>query len=304
VSGPDDLDAELAELTRQARAWVEWAYDTGAAGLPSEGDADALLRSLDAPARAPKAGRPMRGAGAPRGVTGQRPATAVERPAQQPAPPAPPAETASAAGGNASAAAPADAGERRRQLKLLADEVATCTRCPLHEARQQTVFERGSPEAELVFVGEGPGAQEDAQGLPFVGPAGQLLDKMIAAMGYQPDDVYICNIVKCRPPRNRKPTEDEIAACTPYLRRQLELVQPRVMVALGATGVQGLLGTTTGITRLRGTWKLYRGRVPLMPTFHPAYLLRSPEKKRDVWSDLKEVMSKLGRTPPAKKQGS
>ena len=183
---------------------------------------------------------------------------------------------------------------------MLTQEVSGCTLCSLHTDRTQTVFARGNPAAELMFVGEGPGAEEDRQGLPFVGAAGQLLDKMIVAMGYQPSDVYIANIVKCRPPGNRKPTEDEATACTPYLREQIELVSPKVIVALGATGVQGLLGARVGITRMRGTWKTYRGRIPLMPTFHPAYLLRSPEKKRDVWNDLQEVMRKLSKTPPGR----
>ena len=183
----------------------------------------------------------------------------------------------------------------------MADEVKACTKCRLHESRTNTAFARGNPDSELVFIGEGPGAEEDRQGLPFVGAAGQLLDKMIVAMGYQRDDVYIANIVKCRPPKNRKPEADEIAACAPYLEEQLALVDPKAMVALGGTGVQGLIGTRMGITRMRGTWKLYRGRIPLMPTFHPAYLLRSPDKKRDVWNDLKQVMRKLGKKPPQKR---
>jgi DNA polymerase len=190
--------------------------------------------------------------------------------------------------------------ERRVKLAVIADEVASCTRCGLHATRTQTVFARGNPLAELCFVGEGPGADEDAQGLPFVGKAGQLLDKMIAAMGYERDEVYICNIVKCRPPENRKPEPSEIASCQPYLTAQLGLLRPRVIVALGATAVQGLTGTGEGITRMRGKWKLYKGTTPIMPTFHPAYLLRQPEAKRDVWSDLQLVMKFLGKSPPAK----
>jgi DNA polymerase len=195
-----------------------------------------------------------------------------------------------------------DPEERNSRLALLDQNVKGCTRCVLHQQRTQTVFARGNPDAELMFVGEGPGRDEDLQGFPFVGKAGQLLDRMIGAMGYQPDEVYIANIVKCRPPDNRKPEPDEIAACVPYLREQIELVQPTVMVALGATGVQGLLGTSMGITRMRGNWKLYDGRIPLMPTFHPAYLLRQPEKKREVWDDLQQVMKRLGKAPPAKKR--
>ncbi len=216
--------------------------------------------------------------------------------ARSPAPAATPASTANA---------PVE--ERRRSLAVLADEVAACTRCDLHKTRTKTAFARGNPAAELVFIGEGPGAQEDLQGAPFVGPAGQLLDKMIAAMGYDRDDVYVMNVVKCRatekqnPKKDRKPEPDEMAACKPFFERQFELLEPKVIVALGATAVQGITGASMGITRMRGTWRLYKG-IPLMPTFHPAYLLRSPEKKREVWDDLKQVMLRLGKEPlPAKK---
>jgi uracil-DNA glycosylase len=170
----------------------------------------------------------------------------------------------------------------------------------LHEKRRQTVFSRGDPFAELAFVGEGPGAEEDAQGAPFVGPAGLLLDRMIAAMGYHRDAVYVANIVKCRPPNNRKPEPEEMASCMPYLVQQLGMVKPKVIVALGATAVQGLCGTTEGITRMRGKWKLYKGSIPIMPTFHPAYLLRTPSAKREVWADLQEVMKHLGRPAPSR----
>jgi DNA polymerase len=149
-----------------------------------------------------------------------------------------------------------------------------------------------------MFVGEGPGEEEDRQGLPFVGAAGQLLDKMIAAMQLGRDDVYVCNIVKCRPPQNRKPDMEEMSQCMPFLAEQIAIIKPRVMVALGATAVQGLLGTSEGITRLRGQWKLYRGKIPVMPTFHPAYLLRQPQAKREVWKDLQEVLRQLASGPP------
>jgi DNA polymerase len=144
-----------------------------------------------------------------------------------------------------------------------------------------------------MFIGEGPGEEEDLQGLPFVGPAGQLLDRMIGAMKLERDAVYVCNIVKCRPPKNRKPELDEMQRCMPYLDQQIAVLEPKVIVALGATAVQGLLGTSEGITRLRGQWKLYRGRTPVMPTFHPAFLLRQPGSKREVWQDLQEVMRML-----------
>ena len=282
---------ELAHIARQVRAWAEWSRECGGDGLVSEAPTAELLDQLSAGAPAP-VGRPRKQA---------RPIAPVgERVAAPPAPPPAPPLTAVRGADERSARALAP-GDRKRRLQVLTEEVSQCTRCVLHEDRTQTVFARGNPDADLMFVGEGPGFEEDRQGYPFVGPAGQLLDKMIAAMGYHRDDVYIANIVKCRPPKNRKPTEDETASCAAYLREQIELVSPKVMVALGATGVQGLLGTRMGITRMRGTWKTYRGRIPLMPTFHPAYLLRSPEKKRDVWNDLQEVMRKLGKEPPSKK---
>jgi uracil-DNA glycosylase len=184
-------------------------------------------------------------------------------------------------------------------LEAIAAEAAACTSCALHEGRHHSVFSRGTGTSGVMFVGEGPGEEEDRQGQPFVGPAGQLLDRMILAMQLARDDVYVCNIVKCRPPKNRKPEPDEMARCLPFLDRQLEILEPRVIVALGATAVQGLLGTTEGITRLRGQWKLYRGKVPVMPTFHPAYLLRTPQAKREVWKDLQEVLRRLKEGPGA-----
>jgi DNA polymerase len=197
---------------------------------------------------------------------------------------------------SALASAPSPASAVR--LPQLAVEVAACTRCGLASTRTQTVFARGNPHARLCFVGEAPGADEDAQGLPFVGRAGQLLDRMIGAMGLAPQtDVYICNILKCRPPGNRRPEPEEMAACFPYLHEQLDLVRPRVIVALGNTAVAALLDTKLGITKLRGQWKLYRG-VLVMPTYHPSYLLRpSPQQadaKRQTWEDLQLVMKELG----------
>jgi uracil-DNA glycosylase len=184
-------------------------------------------------------------------------------------------------------------------LSALAEEVKGCERCELHRTRTQTVFARGTGSSGLCFIGEGPGVDEDAQGLPFVGAAGQLLDKMIAAMGLDRDEVYVCNIVKCRPPKNRKPERLEMQACSGFLARQLDFIAPKVIVALGGTAVEGLLGLS-GIVRLRGQWRLYRGEIPVMPTFHPAYLLRQPEAKREVWNDLKLVLDHLGRPLPAR----
>lgn len=183
---------------------------------------------------------------------------------------------------------------------MLATQVRDCQKCGLARTRTQTVFARGTGASGLCFVGEGPGADEDAQGFPFVGKAGQLLDRMIEAMGFSRDEVYICNIVKCRPPDNRKPEPEEMSQCMPYLNEQLALVEPQVIVALGATAVLGLLGTSGGITRLRGRWRLYQGKIPVMPTFHPAYLLRTPSAKREVWEDLQAVLRQMGRPVPGR----
>lgn len=197
------------------------------------------------------------------------------------------------------------------QLAVLDERhVRGCVRCELHAGRTQTVFGVGRARPELVFVGEGPGADEDAQGQPFVGRAGQLLTRMIAAMTLTREQVYICNVVKCRPPANRTPTEDEMHACSPYLWRQLAILRPRVIVALGRPAAQTLLATTTPISRLRGEFHdfpppalSHLGLPPakLMPTFHPAYLLREPDEKAKVWDDLKQVMRWLGIAIPAAK---
>ncbi|MBV9887719.1 MAG: uracil-DNA glycosylase [Acidobacteria bacterium] len=173
------------------------------------------------------------------------------------------------------------------------DDIGDCTRCKLHKGRNKIVFADGDPKAKLVFVGEGPGRDEDMQGLPFVGRAGKLLTQMIEAMGLQRTDVYICNVVKCRPPENRLPEPDEIKTCSPFLLRQLEVIDPKVIVALGACAAQTLLQTTRGISHFRGQWQDFGGR-KLMATYHPAYLLRNPPAKADVWKDLQMVMAELG----------
>jgi uracil-DNA glycosylase len=182
----------------------------------------------------------------------------------------------------------------KKTLDDIRRELGDCRRCKLCSGRKQIVFGSGSPKARLVFVGEGPGAEEDAQGLPFVGAAGQLLTKMISAMGLRREDVYICNVVKCRPPGNRNPEPDEIAACEPFLRAQLQSIGPEVVVALGKFAAQTLLREGTPITRLRGQWRTYQG-MKLMPTFHPAYLLRNPAEKKPCWEDLKAVMAVLAK---------
>lgn len=189
-------------------------------------------------------------------------------------------------------------------------EVRGCTRCPLHAGRRQTVFGVGDPQAELMFIGEGPGADEDRLGEPFVGRAGQLLTRMIAAMALTRDQVYITNVVKCRPPGNRTPTPVEMQACAPFLWRQIALIRPRVIVALGRPAAQTLLGTTAPIGRLRGQFHdfpppahegLDLPPCRLMPTYHPAYLLRTPSEKAKAWEDLKQVMRFLGIPVPGER---
>jgi len=177
-------------------------------------------------------------------------------------------------------------------LKIHTD-LGDCTRCKLHRGRTKLVFGDGNPKAELVFVGEGPGRDEDAQGLPFVGRAGKLLTQMIEAMGLQRQDVYICNVVKCRPPDNRTPEKDEVETCSPFLLRQLDAISPKVIVCLGSVAAQTLLETNRGISHFRGQWLEFRGR-KLMATYHPAYLLRNPSAKGEVWKDLQKVMAVLG----------
>jgi DNA polymerase len=273
---------ELRFLTRALRAHVQWQAATGATGLEraSEATRTAALAEPRAPEQVAEAV--------------PEPSEALDRARERPPEPA-----------RERLPEPArerlPEPERQRQLQVLAEAVRPCTRCRLSEHRKQTVFARGNGSSGVCFVGEGPGADEDAQGFPFVGKAGQLLDRMIEAMGLARDDVYVCNVVKCRPPDNRKPEPDEMAACMPYLNEQLDLVAPQVIVALGATAVQGLFGTTEGITRMRGKWKTLRDQIPVMPTFHPAYLLRNPAAKREVWEDLQAVLRRIGKSPPTRR---
>jgi uracil-DNA glycosylase family 4 len=272
----NEARAELGRLAASLRAYLEWQEDAGAIGFPKRPAAASPVAAVAvAAAAAPEATVPAAAV----------PAVATPVPADTPAPPD---------GANV---------DRRVRMAQLAQEVSSCTRCGLAATRTQTVFARGNPDARLCFVGEAPGADEDAQGLPFVGRAGQLLDRMIGAMGLSPgEDVYVCNILKCRPPGNRRPEPEEMATCIPYLHEQLGLVRPRVIVALGNTAVAALLETRLGITKLRGQWKLYRGHTLVMPTYHPSYLLRpSPqqvEAKRQAWQDLQLVMKELGLQAP------
>jgi uracil-DNA glycosylase family 4 len=190
----------------------------------------------------------------------------------------------------------AGAEEPRESLEAILADIGECTRCRLHKGRTKLVFGAGNPQAKLVFVGEGPGAEEDAQGIPFVGRAGQLLTQMIEntalkeGLPLKRSDVYICNVVKCRPPENRAPERDEMDTCSPFLFRQIEAIRPRAIVVLGGTAAKALLHTTTGITHLRGKWQDWRG-IPVMPTYHPSFLLRgyNASYKREAWEDLKKV---------------
>ena len=186
------------------------------------------------------------------------------------------------------------AGKQKLTLEVIREELGECTRCKLHPTRKNIVFGVGNPHANLMFIGEAPGFDEDQQGEPFVGKAGQLLNKMIVAMGLAREDVYIGNILKCRPPQNRNPEPDEIEQCEPFLRKQIDAIAPRILVALGKFAAQTLLRSNAPISALRGQWHTYQG-IPLMPTFHPAFLLRSPDKKREAWSDLQLVMGEMRR---------
>jgi uracil-DNA glycosylase len=194
--------------------------------------------------------------------------------------------------------APREATWSATELSVIETRAKACTKCSeLSRCRHSVVFGVGSERAEIMFIGEAPGADEDAQGIPFVGRAGQLLTKIVEAMGYRREDVYIANIIKCRPPQNRTPLPEEVTNCLPYVLSQIELIQPKVIVALGATALRALLDVQLGITKMRGHWYVFRD-VPIMPTFHPAYLLRNPAAKREVWDDMKSVLEKLGRQLP------
>lgn len=186
-------------------------------------------------------------------------------------------------------------------LDALRGAVAACELCGLCRTRTQTVFADGNGRSRIMFVGEAPGADEDATGVPFVGRAGQLLTKMIGAMGLERADVYIANVLKCRPPGNRNPEPAEIAACRPYLEAQIEAVKPVVLVALGKFAAQFLLETEEPITRLRGRWGTRKG-IAVMPTFHPSFLLRQPERKKEAWEDLQQVLRKMGLAVPGRKE--
>ena len=267
----DERD-ELIELVRRLRQNLAWQRGGGVVGLPR--------------------GRPTRGGGRA-AIPDERPRTVAASTAVAPPPERPRAEAPEIPAAPVAAHTHAD-GQGAAGLAVIRTDLGDCQRCKLAPTRKNIVFGVGNPNSPLVFVGEGPGENEDLQGEPFVGKAGELLTKMIVAMGYQRDEVYICNIVKCRPPGNRNPEPDEIAACEPFLIRQLGAIAPRMIVALGKFAAQTLLRSTAPISSLRGRFKDYQG-IPLMPTFHPAFLLRNPSAKREVWSDLQQVMGELDR---------
>jgi len=197
------------------------------------------------------------------------------------------------------AALPPVIGDKPTALKLIREDIGDCTRCRLHKGRTNLVFGVGNVNADLMFVGEGPGADEDAQGEPFVGRAGQLLNNMISAMGLKRSDVYIANVVKCRPPQNRTPEKDECDTCSPFLMRQIDVIKPKVIVALGAVAAKNLLAINDSMSNLRGRWYDFRNS-KLLVTYHPAYLLRDPRQKKEAWKDLQMAMKYLGLKPPEK----
>ena len=192
-----------------------------------------------------------------------------------------------------------DSSDKNATLRIISDDIGDCTRCRLHKGRNKIVFGTGNVNADIMFVGEGPGADEDEQGLPFVGRAGQLLNNMINAMGLKREDVYIANVVKCRPPGNRTPEKDECDTCSPFLMGQIEAVKPKIIVALGAVAAKNLLAMNDSMANLRGRIYDFKN-TKLAVTYHPAYLLRDPRQKAEAWKDLQMVMRHLGMTPPPK----
>jgi uracil-DNA glycosylase len=296
------------QLEEQVKAWLRYGEDLGLA--PYYRDRPPLHAIAEAAFAAPLESHTVATSSA---VTASVPAAmAAAAPGRAPAaslhvaPPKSPATSAmtSAAATPAATMLPAtapslfEAIERIEgdTLPRIREDIGDCTRCKLHKGRTKIVFGTGNPNADLMFVGEGPGRDEDLSGEPFVGRAGKLLTDMIKAMGLQREDVYIANVVKCRPPENRLPEKDEITTCSPFLMRQIDTIKPKVICTLGSCSAQTLLQTTQGISKFRGEWFDFRG-AKLMPTYHPAYLLRNPGAKPEVWKDLQKVMAILGLQP-------
>lgn len=282
---PNNTPPDRATILASLRDYVEQLGEEGLEGLPA--DAEFLAKRASA---APRANSRASAA----------PSAAALAPARTPA--TAPASTSTTA--SALPSAPAELFyrypdlEKTGGLDALREFIGACTRCKLAPMRTNLVFGVGNPHAELMFVGEAPGADEDARGEPFVGRAGQLLTDIIErGIGMKRAEVYICNVIKCRPPENRNPEPDEVSSCEPFLFRQIDLVRPKVIVGLGTFAVQALLKIKTPISKLRGNWQEFRG-IKMMPTFHPAYLLRNPADKRLVWSDIQAVMKELGKPIP------
>jgi len=266
---------EVAGIAREARFLLERERARGRVRIPTEGTSGTIRREPPQPAE---------------GRRGQRPEDLFRR---SPAPEGPPTiATTQPALLELTTTAVAPRPDLPQDLRALATLVSTCRKCGLCETRTQTVFADGDPAARLMFVGEAPGRDEDAQGVPFVGRAGQLLNKMIAAIDMRREDVYICNVLKCRPPENRTPAPDEVEQCRPYLEQQIALVKPALICALGLSAMQALLQTKASMGSMRGKTFEYRG-VPLIPTYHPAALLRNPSLKHEAWVDLQRVRDLL-----------
>ena len=277
----DSPHARLTQIAHSLHAYAKELQAGGVEGFPP----------------APVSSTPPVDAGSPGPAADSRVASVEPQPRQAADAPAPPAAFPASPPDTIAPAAPAEEAALAAvpTLAELRAAIGDCRRCRLCEKRNTIVFGVGNPDAEIMFIGEGPGYEEDKQGEPFVGRAGQLLTQIITkGMQMQRSDVYIANVVKCRPPENRNPEPDEIAACEPFLVKQLELIRPKIIVALGKFAAQTLLKDTTPITRLRGKWQSYHG-IKLMPTLHPAYLLRNPKDKRLVWEDIKAVLRETGR---------
>lgn len=284
TSGLAALAGSLADILRRqmelgARDVPMHRLESVAAAEPAVPDASAETRSADPAVAAVADGPAPWSSGAAHAPPGTGPSARGARPERDT--------------GRDRNVTGTDGAAHREQLEAIREDMGDCRRCGLCEGRNSIVFGVGSAQARLMFIGEGPGAEEDARGEPFVGAAGKLLDRMIGAMGMARSDVYIANVVKCRPPDNRAPDASEMKECLPFLRRQILSVRPAVIVTLGRTAMQGLLETDSGIGALRGRWQRWEG-IAVMPTYHPAYLLRKPEAKREAWQDLQAVMARLG----------
>jgi DNA polymerase len=275
---------ELKDLVRQLRAELSWAQRIGIEEPPAAESAAVEIEPPDQPLEALESSkRPQPAEGPP----------VDENSLAFPFAPKPPVVRAP----------PPGLAIVRPTLEEVRQQLGDCTRCKLSGlGRKQIVFGVGNPDADLMFIGEAPGADEDQQGEPFVGKAGQLLTKIIEAMGFARKEVYIANVLKCRPPQNRDPEPDEVEQCEPFLKLQIAAVAPKIIVTLGKHAGHAILKNTTPITRLRGHWGRYEG-IPVMPTYHPAYLLRNPAEKRPVWDDMKAVLAALGRPVPQSRGG-